>query len=75
MKKIWLTNVYDINKTDAFSLLILRTGEGSREEQWEKYKKWVLSKDKGRPQSTKECSVEDLEAMGYIGLYDCPKRP
>ena len=70
---IWLTNTYDPTREDAKYSLSVALNE-NRDEQWAKYLVWLDGFIIGRPAAGIH-SVEELEAMGMVGVYRKDDRP
>jgi len=64
----WLTNLYDPKRDDARACLILFIDE-TEQDAWERQKAWLSDKIIGRPKATDMYTVEQLEAMGLVGVY------
>jgi len=64
-----LTNLYDPRKQDA-KMMIATMFDETREEAWKHQQEWLKGKHIDRPQATATYTVEELEAMGYVGIYD-----
>lgn len=56
-----LSNIYDHRKPDARNT--------TPEEAWRQHLEWINRNVIGRPQATETYTVEQLEAMGMIGIY------
>ena len=65
----YLTNLYDPKREDAKIFISTMTHE-TPTEAWKRQMEWLKGKHIGRPQATKAYTVEQLEAMGYVGVYD-----
>ena len=55
----WMTNTYLPKNKDEFSLIDERPDD----------KTWLIGKIIDRPQATSTYTVEQLEKMGYVGVY------
>ena len=64
-----LTNLYDPRKEDA-KIFISTMPHETPDEAWKHQQEWLKGKHIGRPQATAAYTVEQLEAMGYVGIYD-----
>lgn len=64
----FLSNIYDPTLPDAKERTFYSSQE-NRDEQWKDWLKWVGRNIMGRPKRTEFYSVEQLEAMGMVGLY------
>ena len=65
---IWLTNTYDPKREDAKYRLSVQI-DHSRDAEWAKHLAWLSGCVIGRPKAMKLHSVEELEAMGRVGVY------
>jgi len=66
----FLSNIHDPrDKEDANMNLARKFGE-STEVAWEYYKNWLKGKVIGRPQPSATRTVEELEELGLVGVYD-----
>ena len=65
----YLTNLYDPKREDA-KYLIHTLPHESEAEAWRRQVEWLKDKHIGRPQATKTYTIEQLEDMGYVGVYD-----
>lgn len=64
----YLTNMYDPSKPDAKSQVLCMLWQ-SVEEAWEKLQRFLQGKIVGRPKETDTYTVEELEAIGLVGIY------
>ena len=64
-----LINLYDPKREDAEFNIRTRPYEMPLEA-WTRQMEWLKGKHIGRPQATKTYTVEQLEDMGYVGVYD-----
>ena len=65
----FLTNTYDPKREDAEYHLSYIRGI-PRDQQWRDYLIWLSDKCIARPKATNFYTVEQLEAMGMVGIYD-----
>lgn len=65
----FLSNTYNPTKPDS-DLLVCRTFDQTQEEAIGQYRNWLRGKYIGRPQATVKYTVEELEAMDIVGVYD-----
>ena len=65
----FLTNLPDPKREDA-RFNIMNGPHESPTVAWRRQKEWLKGKHIGRPQATKTYTVEQLEVMGYVGVYD-----
>jgi len=63
-----LDNIYNPDKPDAKQLIKTRSGQ-TPEEAWAQQERWLSGKTIGRPKATEHYTVEQLEAMGMVGVY------
>ena len=64
----WLSNICDPKLPDSFIRITTRDGE-SQCKAWKLQEEWLVGKVIDRPRATKWCSIEQLEAMGLVGVY------
>ncbi len=64
----YLTNLYDPRKQDARMQIVTMLHE-TPDEVWKHQQEWLKGKHIGRPQATTTYTIEELEAMGYVGVY------
>ena len=64
----WINNIYDPNRNDSASRIIQEEHE-THFQAWIRNKQWLSDKILGKPQATDFHSVEELEQMGYVGVY------
>jgi hypothetical protein len=64
----WLSNAQDHRKAGYRPVLSSNDPDGRY------YREWLRDKVVGRPKATETYTVEKLEAMGLIGLYQAEKR-
>jgi len=69
----FLSNTSDPSRPDARHRFTY-TLDSAESDQWQRYLEWLKDKTIGRPRATWAFSVEQLEAMGMVGVYD-PSRP
>ena len=63
-----LTNMYDPREPDA-KKYVTRTFGQTHEEAWEELQRYLQGKVIGPPRATDAYTVEELEAMGTVGIY------
>lgn len=70
---LFLTNIYDHRRSDAFSnrsiLFKSKDAEGQNIE-WQEYLKWVNARIIGPPKASPTISAEEMIRQGIIGLYE-----
>ena len=64
----WLSNLYNPRLADA-KMFVSTMSHEAQNEAWQRQENWLKDKIIGRPQGTQKYSVEQLEQMGYIGVY------
>lgn len=67
----WLSNTYDPKKRDAKYYVARLIGE-TQEQAWANHKQWLEGKIIGEPMASETYSVEELKAMGMVGVYSNP---
>jgi hypothetical protein len=70
----FLSNIYDPNLADAkecrcYSHNSILGGPEAMEREWQRHLDWINSHIIGEPKATKTHSVEQLKALGKIGIY------
>lgn len=65
---MWITNTYDPSRPDAWATIFLMPGQTHREAE-ESQKEFLYNKIIARPKATDTHTVEQLEAMGMVGVY------
>ena len=65
----WLTNIYDPYADDAMCYVATEIDENPIDA-WRRHQNWLNTKIIGRPQATAVYSVERLEEMGMVGVYE-----
>lgn len=69
MIEYFLTNLPDTRKKDASKFVAHSTHE-TPQEAWKHQQEWLKNKSIGRPHEAKFYTVEQLESMGYVGIYE-----
>lgn len=64
----WLTNIYDPKRKNAKYSLPVQLNQ-NRNIEWGRRLAWLARHEIGRPKASMQHSVEALEAMGYVGVY------
>ena len=66
----WLSNTIDPKHKSARAWVQgYRCIDETPEEAWAAWQDWLKDKAIGRPAPTRKHSTEDLEAIGYVGVY------
>ena len=66
----FLSNTYNPNDEDKAKMYLVLNFRESREDEWQRWLDWLKGKVIGRPQASDTYTVEQLEAMGLVGVYD-----
>jgi len=64
----WLTNTYDPSLPDV-RMHVVRCFPETFEESWRLHLDYLKDKIIGEPQATEKYTVEQLKAMGMVGVY------
>lgn len=64
----WVSNTYDPKAKDA-KMFVFRMPDETQEHAWRTYLQWLNGKVIGEPQATDHYTVEQLKAMGLVGVY------
>lgn len=68
---MWVANEYDPQRPDARQHYCFSTTDPTEQDiEWGFHLHWLKTKRFGRPAATEHCSVEQLEAMGMVGVYE-----
>lgn len=67
--KRWLANIPNPRRHGASKSLSYIGHPSTHAEQWVKHLAWVNRNITDRPKATEAYTVEQLEAMGMIGIY------
>lgn len=62
-------NIYDPSDPNA-DMYVIRGFDETQEDAVRRYKEWLQEKILSRPQATEKYSVEELESMRIVGVYD-----
>jgi len=65
----WVTNTQDPRLPNAL-IYVTPAWEETHEQAQANYREFLRGKTIGRPQATQALTVEQLEAMGMVGLYE-----
>lgn len=65
----FLSNIH--NPDDEYaSAYVTRSFHETQEEAWQHHIEWLKGKVITRPKATDKYTIEELEAMGMVGVYD-----
>ena len=69
-----LSNIFDPSHPDArrfntYSFHAMESGPAAIEEEWKYHLQWIEANIVGPPKATTRHTVEELEAMNYVGIY------
>ena len=64
----FLSNTFNPKHPNARQYLARSIGE-DEEQAWQHYQDWLRGKIIDDPQASKKYTVEELKAMGYVGVY------
>ncbi len=64
----WLSNIHDPKDPQA-QMYVARSFHETPEEAWAHHQEWLKGKVIGEPQATEAYTVEQLKAMGMVGVY------
>lgn len=72
-----LSNIYDHRRPDAklhhaYSFQVWDGGLEAMAEEWQHYLDWINANTIGRPKACKGGAIEEMEAMGFIGIWSNP---
>ena len=66
----WISNTFDPNHPSAYAYGAgVQLPNETPAQSYANWKAWLRGKHLGRPQGTERYTVEELEAMGYVGVY------
>lgn len=65
----WLGNIVDPTLRTAEIANVRATSGTKRDEAARRHREWLTDKIIGEPQATAAHSVEELKAMGVVGVY------
>jgi len=66
-----LTNIYDPKRLDAKSMIMTLRGQ-TQAEAWRLQQQWLSGKMIGSPKATDQYSIQELAAIGMVGVYVFP---
>ena len=65
----WLSNTYNPKDKNA-KMYVAQMHNETQEEAWKHHTEWLKGKHIGRPHASEVYTVEQLEEMGMVGVYD-----
>lgn len=65
----WLTNISDPRRKEARALIQTILNE-TPEQAWQRQERYLAGKIIGDPKATDRYSVDELKAMGMVGVYN-----
>lgn len=64
----FLSNTFDPNHKYA-QIYVIREGDQTREQAWDRYMHWLSGKIIGMPQETDKYTVDELIRLNMVGVY------